>query len=113
MDYVLIHRLRKYQTDALYNENFSPMDAVIDCCKAADIIEEQDEHIESLLEERNAREQGCDVCRNRRYFSNHNIFSRVSIHQDIRGNYILSCGDDFVPVYFCPKCGRELRERHW
>ena len=100
-----IHRLRKYQTDALYNENFSPMDAVIDCGKAADIIE-------SFTEERNTREQGCDVCRKRRYFSNHNIFSRVSIHQDIRGNYILSCGDDFVPVYFCPKCGRKLRERN-
>lgn len=106
-----IYRLRKHQLDSLHNENFSPLNAVIDCGTAADIIEEQNRKIEALLAEKAFREQGCDVCLRRRYFTNYGIFSRMSIHQDIRGNYVLSCGDESVPVYICPKCGRKLRER--
>ena len=106
-----IYRLRKHQSDSLHNENFSPINAVIDCGTAADIIEEQAKQIESLLAERDAREKGCDVCLHRRYFTNYGIFSRMSIHQDIHDNYVLSCGDESVPVYICPKCGRKLRER--
>ena len=107
-----IHRLRKYQSDALYNENFSPMDAVIDCAKAADAIEGLAADIDYLLTERAKRGEGCDVCWKGRYFSNRNIFSRVRIEHDANRKYILRCGDDFVPVYFCPKCGRKLRERN-
>jgi hypothetical protein len=107
-----IYRLRKHQSDSLHNENFSPINAVIDCGTAADIIEKQAKQIESLLAEKAAREEGCDVCLHRRYFSNGGVFSRVSIHQDINGRYVLSCGYETVPVYICPKCGRKLRERN-
>ena len=65
-----IQRLRKHQSDSLHNENFSPINAVIDCGTAAAIIEEQAKQIESLLAERHAREEGCDVCLHRRYFTN-------------------------------------------
>lgn len=100
-------RLRKHQKEALTNpDNFNAISAVLDCVEAAEVIEKY-EHEEMR------REAGCDVCTRRRYFSNYGIFSRISIHQDIHGNYIMSCGNDTVPVYVCPKCGRKLRERHW
>lgn len=99
-------RLRKHQLDSLYDENFSPIKAVVDCVEAAEVIEKY-EHEEMK------RNLGCDVCMRRRYFSNGGVFSRISIHQDIHGNYIMSCGTEHVPVYVCPKCGRKLRERHW
>lgn len=99
-------RLRKHQIDSLYDENFSPINAVVDCVKAAEVIEKYEQ-------EEMKREAGCDVCMRRRYFSNGGVFSRISIHQDIHGNYIMSCGNESVPIYVCPKCGRKLRERHW
>lgn len=99
-------RLKQHQIDSLYNEYFSPIGAVVDCVEAAEVIERYEQ-------EEMKREAGCDVCMHRRYFSNGGVFSRISIHQDIHGNYIMSCGNETVPVYVCPKCGRKLRERHW
>lgn len=99
-------RLRKHQKEALTNpDNFNAISAVLDCLEAAELIDKYE-----FLEAK--RNLGCDVCRNSRYFSNCGVFSRISIHQDRNGNYVMSCGKEFVPVYICPKCGRKLRERN-
>lgn len=100
----LIERLRNHQREALVDPDmFCALEAVLDCGEAADELMKY-EHAEEL------RAKGCDVCRSRRYFTNNGIFSRISVHQNIRGKYVISCGNEEVPVYFCPKCGRELRK---
>ena len=107
----LINRLRRHQDVALLEPDcFNPLDIVLDCLEAADILEELDEK-QKKKRKKSRRKDRCVICEDGRYFFNHKgDLSTMWINRVGHDGYAIVYERGRIPVNFCPRCGRKLEK---